>query len=337
MLSRLLAWTRPGRVGESGDEALAPPAAAASHSSAERAECLAVAATAAGGSGSSDPAPDDDGGMREEGAAARPRTSTPARDSVEPAPFVGPFAGPSLAARGALTLVGGAPLNALGEAAASASQAPSLQLERRAPGEVTGVDEASGSHAASQLPSGPWPSHEAAEIALKAHALTQGFVLRRATGMRNATRCNGEKVQLTCQCARTRASIATQRKTKKFLAQASAHPACGYSIMLEQCTAGWTIRRAVTAHSHALGESLDARSALAVATAKRKLPPELAEMGKALRASGQRTVDVHRALERVATERGLPINFEYQDVYNVVQRKPQPRRDAQPFFQPYWG
>lgn len=166
----------------------------------------------------------------------------------------------------------------------------------------TDVSTVPAGEASSALPLGPWMTQKQAEIALKAHALRNGFALKRETGVRPSSRRVGEKFVLVCHRKRKRPSVASLRKTKKSLGGADGGEpecSCRFSATLELMQEGWALESEGPPHNHPMGESMDEATALALATAGQKLPKELVEMGRRLKADGHKTVDV-RAPRRTA-------------------------------------
>jgi hypothetical protein len=170
------------------------------------------------------------------------------------------------------------------------------------------------------LPDEEWLCAEEVKHAMKYHAFTHGFEVRREGSMPHGSPKAGAKLRFVC-CTSKAASIATKRKSARSVNGGEASVCC-FNVVVEAGKEGYAICSGNFTHTHDLGEPHSKAVAWQLTQHGRRLPPHLAKIALALKAAGHPIKSVAKHMESLARSERLQVVWGYQDVYNACRNTP---------------
>lgn len=151
------------------------------------------------------------------------------------------------------------------------------------------------------MPQGPWDSSEAAKAAI------DGW-------------CADVKLEAGgwgCSWRNLRPPN-TSRGTQRVLGchmQSISKSKCRWSLTLEESTAGWVVCALTSEHTHPLTQTLAESNSYA---GMRCIPPEFQDIMRLLADAGQPPSAIVKVLGTAADRQGVPVTWNYNDVYTFV-------------------
>ena len=170
------------------------------------------------------------------------------------------------------------------------------------------------------IPKGPWKTDVGAKTDLEIWAsnfMTGGgkFALIANGSVSATTKCGRQRI---FRCSRFRKYSPTGEKRNTISSKCD----CPFSIRIEECFDGWTIRAGRFEHNHDLTTTVG--SCLADASL-RYIPKELQDLGLKLHRAGLSVSKISQTLQSEALYNNSPVTWTYQDIYNKFAPSPEYR------------